>query len=75
MTCLLHALLFTLQNDKQAKALFQVVVSFAPKGMAFAPNEAAVLDELNANTLEGIISVAQVRVINANSHLLLAAAL
>jgi hypothetical protein len=50
-----------LQTDKQAKALFQVFVSFEPKGLAFAPNEAAILEEINANTLEGIISVAQVR--------------
>jgi hypothetical protein len=48
------------QTDKQAKALFQVFVSFEPKGLAFAPNEAAILEEINANTLEGIISVAQV---------------
>eukprot|EP00879_Flechtneria_rotunda_P022627 GHRR01023894.1.p1 GENE.GHRR01023894.1~~GHRR01023894.1.p1 ORF type:complete len:968 (+),score=348.72 GHRR01023894.1:492-3395(+) len=47
------------QTDKQAKALFQVFVSFEPKGVAFSPNEAAILNELNANALEGIISVAQ----------------
>lgn len=35
-------------------------VSFEPKGLAFAPNEATILEEINANTLEGIISVAQV---------------
>jgi hypothetical protein len=50
-----------MQTDKQAKALFQVFVSFELKGLAFAPNEAAILEEINANTLEGIISVAQVR--------------
>jgi protein-disulfide isomerase-like protein with CxxC motif len=48
-----------LQSDK-TKALFQVAVSFEPHGMAFAPNETAILDEINANTLEGIVSVAQV---------------
>lgn len=49
-----------LQTDKQAKALFQVFVSFELKGLAFNPDETAILEEINANTLEGIISVAQV---------------
>jgi hypothetical protein len=48
-----------LQSDK-TKALFQVAVSFEPHGMAFSPTETAILDEINANTLEGIVSVAQV---------------
>lgn len=48
------------QGDKQVKALFQMFVAFEPKGMSFTPNEAAVLEEINANTLEGIISVAAV---------------
>lgn len=47
------------QADK-TKALFQVAVSFEPHGVAFTPNEAAILDEINANALEGIVSVAQV---------------
>lgn len=47
------------QADK-TKALFQVSVAFEPHGMAFTPNEAAILDEINANTLEGIVAVAQV---------------
>ena len=48
-----------LQADK-TKALFQVAVAFEPHGMAFTPNETAILDEINANTLEGIVFVAQV---------------
>lgn len=48
-----------LQSDK-TKALFQVAVSFEPHGMAFSPTETAILDEINANALEGIASVAQV---------------
>lgn len=51
--------LHVLQTDK-TKALFQVSVAFEPHGMAFTPNETAILDEINANTLEGIVSVAQV---------------
>jgi hypothetical protein len=47
------------QMDK-SKALFQVAVSFDPEGVAFWPNEAAILGEINTNTLEGIVSVAQV---------------
>jgi len=47
------------QTDK-AKALYQVSVAFEPHGVAFTPNEASILDEINANTLEGIVSVAQV---------------
>jgi hypothetical protein len=47
------------QADK-TKALFQVSVAFEAQGMAFAPSETAILDEVNANTLEGIVSVAQV---------------
>eukprot|EP00878_Enallax_costatus_P031474 GHUV01034420.1.p1 GENE.GHUV01034420.1~~GHUV01034420.1.p1 ORF type:complete len:647 (+),score=200.09 GHUV01034420.1:874-2814(+) len=46
------------QSDKQAKALFQVFVAFEVKGLSFSPDETAVLEEINANTLEGIISVA-----------------
>lgn len=53
--------LLPLQGDKQAKALFQVFVAFELKGQSFNPNETAVLEEINANTLEGIISVAAVR--------------
>lgn len=49
-----------LQGDKQAKALFQMFIAFEPKGLSFTPNEAAVLDEINANTLEGVMSVASV---------------
>jgi hypothetical protein len=48
-----------LQADK-TKALFQVAVAFETHGMAFTPNETAILDEVNTNTLEGIVSVAQV---------------
>lgn len=51
----------TLQADK-TKALFQVAVAFETHGMAFTPNETAIMDEINSNTLEGIVSVAQVRV-------------
>jgi hypothetical protein len=51
--------LHVLQTDK-TKALFQVSVAFEPHGMTFTPNETAILDEINANTLEGIVSVAQV---------------
>lgn len=56
-----------MQADK-TKALFQVAVAFETRGMAFTPNETAILDEINANTLEGIVSVAQVRLITHSAH-------
>jgi hypothetical protein len=37
-----------------------VAVSFEPGAVAFSPHEAAILDEINANVLEGIVAVAQV---------------
>lgn len=38
-----------------------MAVAFEARGMGFTPNETAILDEINANTLEGIAAVAQVR--------------
>lgn len=49
-----------MQLGDKAKALLQVAVSFEPGGVTFTPNEAAVLDVINANTLEGILAVTQV---------------
>jgi hypothetical protein len=53
------------QADK-TKALFQVAVAFETRGMGFTPNETAILDEINANTLEGISAVAQVRLLQCS---------
>ncbi len=55
------------QADKQSKAVFQTAVSFEPDGgMSFSPNESAVLDELNNNTIEGVVAVAQVNAQNSD---------
>jgi hypothetical protein len=50
-----------MQADKQVKPMFQTFVAFEPDGgMSFSPDESALLDELNSNTIEGVVSVAQV---------------
>jgi hypothetical protein len=41
--------------------MFQTFVSFEPnEGMSFTPDERSVLNELNDNTMEGVVAVAQV---------------
>lgn len=59
--CVTWGYMHAAQQTDKAKALFQVYVAFESHGMAFTPNEAAILNEINANTLDGIVSVAQVR--------------
>lgn len=54
-----YMLFMSLQADKQSKSVFQTTVAFESEGMSFTPNETAILDELNNNTIEGVVAVAQ----------------
>eukprot|EP00201_Polytomella_parva_P020499 CAMPEP_0175042260 /NCGR_PEP_ID=MMETSP0052_2-20121109/2450_1 /TAXON_ID=51329 ORGANISM="Polytomella parva, Strain SAG 63-3" /NCGR_SAMPLE_ID=MMETSP0052_2 /ASSEMBLY_ACC=CAM_ASM_000194 /LENGTH=3805 /DNA_ID=CAMNT_0016305023 /DNA_START=33 /DNA_END=11446 /DNA_ORIENTATION=+ len=45
-------------GDKQSKGVFMTTISFVPDAIAFTPDSAAILDELNT-VVEGIINMAQ----------------
>ena len=45
-------------QGKQSKGIFLTTISFLPKGISFAPDTSAVLEELNGS-VESIISIAQ----------------
>ncbi|KAK9828903.1 hypothetical protein WJX72_002692 [[Myrmecia] bisecta] len=48
-----------LAADKLSKGVFLTTISFTEDGMAFTPDEFAVLDVLNTNAIEGTVAVAQ----------------
>lgn len=51
-----------MQGVATNKGVFTTVVSFAPgAGTAFAPDAPAVMDEINGDTIEGALALAQVR--------------
>jgi hypothetical protein len=61
IVCEPFLLAVVLQAEKQSRPMFQTFVSFEPnEGMSFTPDERAVLNELNDNTMEGVVAVAQV---------------
>ena len=45
-------------QERQVKGVLCTVISFCPDGYLFQPSEAAVLEELNNGTMEGIIALA-----------------
>lgn len=50
------------QGTANNKGVFTTVVSFVPGGgTVFAPDAPAVMDEINGNTIEGALGLAQVR--------------
>jgi hypothetical protein len=52
----------TPQGAAANKGVFTTVVSFAPgNATGFSPDAPAVMDEINGNTIEGALALAQVR--------------
>ena len=46
------------QAERMLKGVFCAIINFSPGSYVFQPSEAAVLEELNNGTMEGIIAVA-----------------
>jgi hypothetical protein len=48
-----------LQLERAVKGVFCTIINFCPDAYLFQPSEAAVLEELNNGTMDGVIAAAQ----------------